>query len=90
MRILNSAGQSIEDQSVGDLKRYLEERFNKIEQRFDMIDQKFSLMNSRIRDLENDIRDISSIKGAVGRIGFQEIPYEMNGRSAVEQIKDYY
>ena len=71
--------------------------------RFDMIDNDFKeirqeiresegRLSSRMRELEKDVRDISSITHAVRRmnVGFQEIPYEMNGRSAVEQIKDYY
>ncbi len=49
-------------------------------------------LGSRMRELEANVRDISSIKGAVQRmnVGFQEIPYELNGRAAVEEIKDYY
>uniref|UniRef100_UPI00405710C1 hypothetical protein n=1 Tax=Candidatus Electrothrix sp. TaxID=2170559 RepID=UPI00405710C1 len=77
---------NMEDQIVGRLlERLMNERFNMIEQQLDS-------MNSRMRELEANVRDISSIKGAVQRmnVGFQEIPYELNGRAAVEEIKDYY
>jgi archaellum component FlaC len=71
----------------------VKDKLDKYDGRFDEMNNRLRVMNSRIGDLENNIRDISSIQGAVRRImgvGFQEIPYEMNGRAAVEEIKDYY
>ena len=75
------------------------ERLNSIDEklkghdgRFDEMNTRLSVMNSKIRELENDVRDISSINNTVRRmdVGFQEIPQEMTGRSAVEEIKDFY
>jgi len=82
----------LEDQIKKMEDRIVERLENSMDKRFKMIDQQFSAMNSRMRELENNDRDISSISNAVRRmnVGFQEIPYELNGRAAVEEIKDYY
>lgn len=85
---------------LNEIEKNLTDRFDQIEKKYDEefkkvckeIRESEGRISSRMRELEANVRDISSIKGAVGRmgVGFQEIPYQMNGNSAVERIKDYY
>jgi nucleoside-triphosphatase THEP1 len=86
--------------SDAEIFRRLDDKFDEMRQDIRRMEGRLSQeireterrLGSRIRELEADVRDISSIKGAVQRmnVGFQEIPYEMTGRAAVEEIKDYY
>jgi hypothetical protein len=80
------------EHSIADLFNAMKEMNKRFDRMDEQLNSRISLLNSRIGDLEKNVQDISSIKGAVDRmgVGFQEIPYHMNGNSAVEKIKDYY
>lgn len=78
------------------VERNLQEKLQVVESnlnsRFASVENSIRSLNRKVHDLESDNRTTMAVARAVREmgVGFKEIPYQLEGNAAIENIKEYY